>query len=564
MLKKFVISIVVIIFSIIFWMYLINVSNEDKFDKNLTMSIGEKFTHITEEIIIPKNKALLEIKKNTSDYYRISVFVDGIRINRLENGNELENVFSVEERKITLFFRDSNNYNKFSKENRKITVKYELKNVYLIDEYTNASILNIRSKNCKSIKLEIPNKTDTFFILEGNNVTYKKISENEYTINPKGRGNTKVVMDSKIFNSTSKHDEEYISEENTEEGQKKYYNFIKTLQVVSALTLINMISSYMITKKIRVNKIYHRQTDDVIDVIFAENMIDKKINISNLIMAIIVQQIVRGNIIYENDTLTLLRYDNKSEIKNNILNMFFNTNKVINVKKLFSVFEDKQNVEKNVKQFKKIKKEINKLHYKYNIYNKKAKILLNVIRILAIILICIIYFNIIYRVFDVYIAEFIFEIFLFAVVLLYLNDKLGFGLISGGGIITFMLPIVNCIMIMVLSIWVYLIETKVKTVELIVIVVAILINFITIKKTKTHIFTKYGLEEYKKIKGLKNYIIDYSLMEERDMDAAIIWDNYLTYATAFGIPNKVTDKFSESLMNLAITINKINEIMWKE
>lgn len=564
MLKKFVISILVIIFSIIFWMYLINISNEDKFDKNLTMSIGEKFTYITEEIIIPKNKALLEIKKNTSDYYRISVFVDGIRLNRLENGNELENVFSVEERKITVFFKDSNKYNKFSKENRKITVKYEVKNVYLIDEYTNASILNIRSKNCKSIKLEIPNKTDMFFILEGNNVTYKKISENEYTINPKGRENIEVVMDSKIFNSTSKHNEEYISEENTEEGQKKYYNFIKTLQVVSALTLINMISTYMITKKIRVNKIYHRQTDDVIDVIFAENMIDKKINISNLIMAIIVQQIVRGNIIYENDTLTLLRYDNKSEIKNNILNMFFNTNKVINVKKLFSVFEDKQNVEKNVKQFKKIKKEINKLHYKYNIYNKKAKILLNVMRILAIILICIIYFNIIYRLFDFYIAKFIFEIFLFAVVLLYLNDKLGFGLISGGGIITFMSPIVNCIMIIVLSIWAYLIETKVKTVELIVIVVAILINFITIKKTKTHIFTKYGLEEYKKIKGLKNYIIDYSLMEERDMDAAIIWDDYLTYATAFGIPNKVTDKFSESLMNLAIIINKINEIMWKE
>ena len=53
-------------------------------------------------------------------------------------------------------------------------------------------------------------------------------------------------------------------------------------------------------------------------------------------------------------------------------------------------------------------------------------------------------------------------------------------------------------------------------------------------------------------------------MKERDVDAAIIWDEYLIYATAFGIPNKVTNKFSESLMNTAEMIDKINKIMLME
>ena len=286
MLEKFgkSIVIVVIILGVVLGIILAVISeiyrykDEDKLDKNLTMTIGEKYTYLTEEICISKNKSIFKKEK---------------------------------------------------RENRE-----------LIDEYNNVSILNING-NYKNIKLKIPNKTSRFFIIN-NNISYEKINDNEYIINTtkgyKGYKHIKIIVDSKIFNNTSKNDEdydlEYMYKENLEPKLKKEYIFKKIIQVVSILTMINLIIICIITKKKKVNKIYHRDTDDVVDIIFAEHMIDKKMNLSNLIMATIVQQIVKGNIIYENDTLILKQYDKNSEIKNNIIKMFFNfnVNKVIKVK----------------------------------------------------------------------------------------------------------------------------------------------------------------------------------------------------------------------------------------
>lgn len=60
-------------------------------------------------------------------------------------------------------------------------------------------------------------------------------------------------------------------------------------------------------------------------------------------------------------------------------------------------------------------------------------------------------------------------------------------------------------------------------------------------------YTKYGKNERKKLLELKKYIKEYSLIKDRDLNAVIVWDEYLAYATAFGIPNKVTDKIYEKI-----------------
>ena len=44
-------------------------------------------------------------------------------------------------------------------------------------------------------------------------------------------------------------------------------------------------------------------------------------------------------------------------------------------------------------------------------------------------------------------------------------------------------------------------------------------------------------------------------MKERDLDSIIIWDKYLAYSVAFGIPNKIINKLYEELYNLNIIIN---------
>ena len=53
-------------------------------------------------------------------------------------------------------------------------------------------------------------------------------------------------------------------------------------------------------------------------------------------------------------------------------------------------------------------------------------------------------------------------------------------------------------------------------------------------------------------------------MEKRDIEAVIVWDKYLVYATSFGIPSKVTNKFSEGLMNITEMLDKINKLLVNE
>ena len=60
---------------------------------------------------------------------------------------------------------------------------------------------------------------------------------------------------------------------------------------------------------------------------------------------------------------------------------------------------------------------------------------------------------------------------------------------------------------------------------------------------------------------MKNYINKYSLIKNRDLESVIVWDEYLAYATAFGIPNKVTNTVYESWYNLNMNLQLIEKIL---
>lgn len=52
-------------------------------------------------------------------------------------------------------------------------------------------------------------------------------------------------------------------------------------------------------------------------------------------------------------------------------------------------------------------------------------------------------------------------------------------------------------------------------------------------------FTQQGLNEREKWKGLKKYMEDFSLLNEREVTDIEIWEKFLVYATVFGISEKV-------------------------
>ena len=51
--------------------------------------------------------------------------------------------------------------------------------------------------------------------------------------------------------------------------------------------------------------------------------------------------------------------------------------------------------------------------------------------------------------------------------------------------------------------------------------------------------TQKGTDEKEAWQGLKNYMEDFSMMDEKEVPELILWEKYLVYATAFGIADKV-------------------------
>ncbi len=56
---------------------------------------------------------------------------------------------------------------------------------------------------------------------------------------------------------------------------------------------------------------------------------------------------------------------------------------------------------------------------------------------------------------------------------------------------------------------------------------------------KKDCLTEPGQIEKQQWKGLKNYMVDFSMLKDREVPDLVLWEQYLVYATAFGISEKV-------------------------
>lgn len=83
-------------------------------------------------------------------------------------------------------------------------------------------------------------------------------------------------------------------------------------------------------------------------------------------------------------------------------------------------------------------------------------------------------------------------------------------------------------------------------------------NYITVIKAKDSIFFKTQekitlsdelVNEYQNLNGLKNFLLDYSNMEEKMHIEVHIWENYLIFANLLGIADKVKQQFNKIYPN---------------
>lgn len=68
-----------------------------------------------------------------------------------------------------------------------------------------------------------------------------------------------------------------------------------------------------------------------------------------------------------------------------------------------------------------------------------------------------------------------------------------------------------------------------------------IINLIltSIELSRINLYTQEGVNESEKWKGLKKYMEEFSMLDKREVPEIVIWEEFLVYATAFGIADKV-------------------------
>ncbi len=284
-------------------------------------------------------------------------------------------------------------------------------------------------------------------------------------------------------------------------------------------------------------------------------------------MSCIISLINKGNVeVIGKNSIKLLSYENLSEYELEILSLLFNdVNQIIEFDDIFKVLlKDEKHSKNFAEKIKNIKTNIENELFDLGIYSKIGKVFLSLIKSICIML----YVNICYFIYlintsaQLKVSNIIVLNEIIAIILIIYSfiksRKLLVDKIKKINYYEFWV-IITVIIMCALGIAILNFNKYIEIYFLLGIL--LILNTILILKTNTNIFTKKGKKEYEKAYGLKEYIKDYSLIKDRDIDSAIVWDEYLAYAVAFSIPNKVTNKINEKLIKANSAIEKINNTM---
>jgi len=94
------------------------------------------------------------------------------------------------------------------------------------------------------------------------------------------------------------------------------------------------------------------------------------------------------------------------------------------------------------------------------------------------------------------------------------------------------------------------VETMLVSALLFVVTIVIIIMCSIMYKRERNL-TQKGIDEAEKWKGLKRYMEDFSLLNEREVPELVLWEKYLVFATAFGIADKVLKQLKIKYPELA-------------
>ena len=459
---------------------------------------------------------------------------------------------------------------KITDKNVSIKLTYELDLNY-IRRYTNTDVLplymdieNVDYLNNLTINL---NSNYTITNLTVDNAKFSKTT-NGYAINI---NNIEKTTDMNILFNMNTYlsntiNSDYVDPNILKETEE--YNYINEriyiLVIIITISVILLILSLIINNKKKTTN-YRRDTSDLVSPILAEAIIDGKIGLKELIMTTIVELNIRGNIhIINNDTLELVSYDNLEIYEQSIVNLLFK-NKIIKFSDINNIFanSNKSTIEFTQKMSL-IKECLLQKIYSMNIFSKGLTFFNKSIGLCTIL----ISINMPQIFLNVNSMKKIFLILSFLITFYYIKSNVGKKTIREEIITNNKkrnIIDIRIVFLLILTIFI-IISTSINIAKyhimfFIFTLFAIFLNIYTAYRSQGIILTNEGKKQQLKLLELKNYINDYSLIKNRDLESVIIWDKYLAYATAFGIPNKITNSIYQGWYNLNINLQVVETIL---
>lgn len=514
-------------------------------------------------------KRTLYVNEDGSEYWHkkpenVAVYLNNEPLKNIRNANWKQASYYLSNTGIVI-----ENIDLIKDKEYLIKINYEYDTSDAVLEYSNLAILKIMTEeqiSGSNIKIQLPQETQKFKLNSNAKVEY--LGNNTYNINGKMREPySELLIDKGIIKNAKLINEEYETSNIKRTLISEDAETISILVVMSTITVITLIITLIITIKPRMQKKYVRNPEEVIEPILAESIIDRKIGAKELIMSCIVELIYRGNLKnIGNEKIQLIHGDNMSKYELEIIGLLFKgRNQIKTFEEIKEIFiNNNQKTKDFFDKFNNIKNKIEEKLFDYNIYSKTGEKLLKILRTISIVgMIDMVYMFLgIMGVIDEH--EYIYEIIKctiwatgFAIFKVWFS-KIKIETINIRKTGRLGISLMSLLLVAILT----LIFQGYKYIGTLVIIFIIFgINVLIYIKTNSHVLTKTGKHELSKAQGLKDYIVDYSLMKDRELESVIVWDEYLAYAVAFGIPNKIIAKFDENLMNANIIIQKIENIL---
>lgn len=576
--KNIIISISIIIIAILISLFFINNSNTSLNNKkSKEIGIGSRTININilDNKILCEDVILFNMHSREELKYRFFQEYDYLNNTKLYINNS-DNFYSTS-LKMDLLKGYINidkrllNGLKITDKNVSIKLTYELDLDY-ITRYTNTDVLplymdleNIDYLNNLTINLN-SNYTITNLTVDNAEISKTKdgYAVNMNNINKSDDMNILFNMNTYLSNTINS---DYVNPNILKETEEYDYinERIYILVIIITISVILLILSLIINNQKKTTD-YRRDTSNLISPILAEAIIDGKIGLKELIMTTIVELNIRGNInIINNDTLELVSYDNLEIYEQSIVNLLFK-NKTIKFSDINNTFA---NSNKSTIQFPQkmslIKECLLEKIYSMNIFSKGLTFLNKAIG-LCTILISINMPQILLN--NSSSMKKFFFILSLLITFYYIKSNIGKKTIREEIITNNKRRTVidiRIVFLLILTVFI-IISTSINVAKYHIIffmftLLAICLNIYIAYHSQGIILTKEGKEEQLKLVELKNYINDYSLIRNRDLESVIIWDKYLAYATAFGIPNKITNSIYEKWYNLNINLQVVEKIL---